>query len=143
MVGFEVVFDLDHLKERTREEIHKMLIKYATELRTIIAEQYKKQGAVDSGRLRQSWQAARIVATDPDGLSVYFGTSVKYASAVEFGTEPRKLGASEFIGLKKWARRKLRDESAAYAIRSAMKREGQEAQYVVTNALREMEARYA
>lgn len=64
---------------------------------------------------------------NPDG-SWEWGYSAAYAAAVEDGSEPHWIPLHAMDGLKRWSRRVLGDEDAAWAVRSKIAEEGTEAQ---------------
>jgi hypothetical protein len=60
-----------------------------------------------------------------DGDTLHFGWRADHAEPVEFGSQPHWTSVEN---LKKWARRVLGDESAAYAVQKKIAEKGTEAQ---------------
>lgn len=77
----------------------------------------RQSSAVDTGRLRSS---IRINFTD-NGAGADVGSDVEYASFIEHGTMPHFPPVD---ALRKWARRVLRDEGAAFLVARAISRRG-------------------
>jgi hypothetical protein len=75
---------------------------------------------VSSGTLMQS-----IYEPTWDGDTLRFGATEDYAASVEFGSAPHY---APIAPLKKWSRRVLGDEQAAYAVQEKIAEVGTEAQ---------------
>jgi hypothetical protein len=75
-----------------------------------------------------------------DGDTLHFGWREDYAQAVNDGSRPHWIPMSAMPGLKKWARRVLGDEGAAWAVRQKIAEVGTEAQPFADDA-REAAAR--
>ena len=75
--------------------------------------QVQKQSKLVGYSRRLRGQAARV--------TYIVGTALKYAAAVEFGSVPHWAPIGP---LKQWAKRKLGDESAAYAVQKTIAKRG-------------------
>ena len=62
------------------------------------------------------------------GNSIVWGYTADYAEYVEKGTRPHWIPLRAMPELKRWARRVLGNEGAAWAVRSKIAQEGTEAQ---------------
>jgi phage gpG-like protein len=69
----EILKALENARDRALESIGQTAVKYAQ-------DELTAQGAVDTGRLRNS------ITHAVDGDDVYIGTNVEYAPYIEFGT---------------------------------------------------------
>jgi len=96
---------------------------------------------VDTGRLRGSITYRTVhggsakgkdgvQSTPPPGVA-YVGTNVDYAAHVEFGTRPHFPPVS---ALKQWAKKKLGDEGAAYAVAKKISKTGTKPQSFLRKA---------
>lgn len=75
----------------------------------------------------------------PDG-SIQWGYSSEYTLPVIDGSAPHWIPMRAMPDLRKWARRVLGDESAAWGVRAKIAEEGTEAQDFITPALEVMRA---
>jgi hypothetical protein len=78
-----------------------------------------------TAHLRQSMHAE--FAT-PAKQTAIVGTNVKYAPFVEYGTKPHRPPTGPNSSLRLWARRKLGDEKAVYAIARSIAARGTKGQ---------------
>lgn len=76
----------------------------------------------------------------PDG-SIQWGYTAEYTLPVVDGSAPHWIPLSAMPSLKRWARRVLGDESAAWAVRRKIAAEGTPAQDFITPAIETMRAR--
>lgn len=86
----------------------------------------KASGARDEGHLVNS------ITHDVRTHSAYVGSNLEYAPWVEFGTRPHFPPVD---ALKGWARRKLGDENAAFAIAKKIAKKGTKAKPYLRPAL--------
>lgn len=99
------------ITNKGNDKIRDALLKQAIKLQNAI----KRRVPVDRGALRASIQISERER------SVIVGTNLVYAEAIEFGTPPFY---PPIAPLKIWSRRKLGDESAAYAVQQKIAKEG-------------------
>lgn len=123
--GITVKKAKDSVLDSTMKLVEDIAIDFSNEL--------KQEAPVDRGRLRQSIQITKV----RDGFKVF--PSVDYAAFVQHGTDPRKVPIEH---LKVWARRKLGQESAAYAVREKIAKKGTDANPFITRAIKNLEAMY-
>lgn len=71
------------------------------------------------------------------GNTLIWGFTADHARYVEDGTAPHWIPVDAMPELKRWARRVLGDESAAWAVRQTIAREGTEAQEFVADGITE------
>ena len=89
---------------------------------------------VDTGRLKNSLILTPVTL----GYSEYtISDGVEYGAYVEFGTRPHPVSYKYFEG---WARRKLGDSSAAFAIAQSIKKYGTRPQPFMRPALAEVKS---
>ena len=123
--GITVKKAKDSVLDSTMKLVEDIAIDFSNEL--------KQEAPVDRGRLRQSIQITKV----RDGFKVF--PSVDYAAFVQHGTDPHKPPIEP---LKVWARRKLGQESAAYAVREKIAKKGTDANPFITRAIKNLEAMY-
>ena len=90
-----------------------------------------------SGDLRSRISVSRHYK--PAIISYIVGVHLAYAAAVEFGSGPHKPPIKP---LKLWAKRKLGDENAAYAVRNKIAKEGTRPQPFLRPAYRKVVPEY-
>lgn len=104
--------------------------KLAQIIGTIIFERSQRNidemGITDRGTLKKSGNITKTA----DGVSIVY--SVPYASYIEFGTAPHTVDPAELEG---WAKRKLGDRNAAYAVAKKIEKEGTEPKPYFRNAI--------
>jgi len=116
--------DLSELDEEIKGEVKDYIINVANKL----VNEAKKNAPVASGHLRQDID---IIEREDNTITV--GTNLKYASFVEFGTDPHYPPIEP---LKKWVRRKLGvEEDVAYAVQQKIGQEGTEPQPYMRDAI--------
>lgn len=118
-----VRFDLRELRADLGDEVNAFLVDVASE----IVNEMKEEAPVDGGRLRGSFQIFR----ESENV-VWLGTRLDYAGYVWKGTEPH---TAPFEPIRVWARRKLKDESAAGPVWQKIRQEGTDANPFVERAV--------
>ena len=117
-------FDLRELED----ELGTATMQIAEEVAVELANQLRIEAPVGAtGRLQESFQLFRT----ENGV-VYIGTRVPYAEGVWKGKPPHE---PDFEAIRKWARRKLGDESAAGPVFRKIAREGTEPNPFVERAI--------
>jgi len=123
--GITVKKAKDSVLDSTMKLVEDIAIDFSNEL--------KQEAPVDRGRLRQSIQITKV----RDGFKVF--PSVDYAYYIQHGTDPHHVPIEP---LKVWARRKLGQESAAYAVEKKIAKKGTDANPFITRAIKNLEAMY-
>lgn len=121
-------------KKEVKENLKKNVLDFLRNVAVELSNEMKREAPVFRGRLRQSIQ---VLNTDHNG--VYVGTRLKYASDIQFGTEPHLVPIEP---LKVWARRKLGLERLAYAVQHKIAEEGTEPNPFVTRAVNNLKRKY-
>ena len=117
-------FDLRELED----ELDAAAVDVAEAIAVELTNQLRIEAPVGAtGRLQESFQLFRT----EQGV-VYLGTRLPYAHGVWKGKPPHE---PDFGALKKWARRKLGDESAAGPVFNKIKAEGTEPNDYVGRAI--------
>ena len=79
-VEVSLTSNIDQIRAATAEAIETALKTVGMQAQAHVGEEITAQGAIDTGRLRNS------IDFEVDGDTVYVGTNVEYAPYVEFGT---------------------------------------------------------
>lgn len=95
-----------------------------------IQELAKRNAPVDTGHLRRNIKIIKLSET-----SYVVVSEAPYSASMEFGSRPHWTSAKN---LKLWARRKLGDENAAYAVAAKIARKGSERHPFMVPALMEV-----
>gem|GEM_PF-1679022 len=118
MIKFKVnLKNLDKGKRLTKDKIKKILMKSMFKMEELSVD----KAPVDQSYLRQN------ITLFPQILAAkyYLVSKALYSAAMEYGTRPYYAPIKP---LAEWAKRKLGDESLAYAIQAKIAREGITAQ---------------
>lgn len=117
-MGIRMEVKINKPKEMTIQQAQNVLFKSMLKMQELAMINC----AVDTGRLRNSIN----VFPYSSGFDKYvLSDGVNYGVHMEFGTSPHYVSASH---LKDWARRKLGNENAAYAVARKIQMEGMEGQ---------------
>lgn len=127
-----MIFEID--VSEADSEIQKNIDEFLLEIANELVNQLKIEAPVHEGRLRQSIQ---ILGREKG--KIWVGTNVKYAEAIQFGTEPYWPPIEP---LKNWARLKLGQESLAYAVQKKIAKEGIDPNPYVDRAVNNLKQRY-
>ena len=115
-IKFNIVSKIN--KKETIEHLKKVLFKSMLKMQELAIINCP----VDTGRLKNS---IILRPTSPGYGNYKLSDGVDYGIDVEFGTSPHYTSAKN---LKGWARRVLKNESAAYAVTKSIAKRGTEAQ---------------
>jgi len=118
-----VTIDVDAFEAETREEVDALLLEVANSLVNNLKREAPTGATGDLQRSIQIFQQS--------SGQIVLGTRVRYAKAVNEGTEPH---IADFDAIQVWARRKLGDEAAAGPVWRKIAREGTDANPYVDRA---------
>lgn len=118
----------------TNKKIDSKILRFLRGIAIDLSNEMKREAPVFRGRLRQSIQ---VLNADHNGF--YVGTNVKYASDIQFGTDPHLVPIQP---LKIWAKRKLGLERLAYAVQHKIEEEGTDPNPFVTRAIDNVMRKY-
>lgn len=104
--------------EQAKRGVQKAVAVSALAIQKGARQNITRQGAVDTGRLRSSIRTEFFQSK----LSAEIGTDVGYGTSIEFGRRPGSMPPPE--ALRRWARRVLGNEKAAYPVARAIGRRG-------------------
>ena len=124
MLSLELDYDLSEAKPFVKKKLQHVLLKSMFKMEELAID----NAAFDQGELREK------ISLFPEILAnKYILTSkAKHSEAMEYGTKPYWMPIDP---LKEWARRKLGDEKAAYAIQKSIAKKGIRAQPFMRPAL--------
>lgn len=126
-----IEIDVSQVEGVLGKKAENLLLEISNELVNLL----KEEAPVDTGQLRQSLQIMGY-----GEHSIYVGTRLKYASAVQFGSPPH---TPNMESLKKWTRRKLgKPESVAYKIADKIEEKGTKPNPFVDRAIDRLRKKY-
>ena len=120
MISLNVSMDIDQMEENMINMTKNVLFKSMSKMHEL-AQMFADR-SVYTGLLR----AGIKLFPDYSGAESYLlRSSRNYSEAIEYGTKPHFVSASD---LKGWAKKKLGDEKLAYAVSKSIAKKGTQAQ---------------